>query len=170
MGNEISLIDCISQETGKHIVMSGSDFVYFDTKQKVESAIVQSVTLARDSKNIKIAKENKTLSISNDCANEIISGFSSDALGTTHIYQSEQIDQLNLIGAVAGGTDDYFKAGTKDADDVITYEYKMHTAVQLLQVLNDGKAYKQTLLQKANGLKVQVAEATTVEEIEATVW
>ena len=115
-------------------------------------------------------KTSKTSEINTACGNEIVSGFKSDALGTAHNYQSAEIDQLNLIGAVAGGTEDYFKAGTKDADDVITYEYKMHTAVQLLQVLNDGKAHKQTLLQKANGLKVQVAEATTVEEVEAIVW
>ena len=115
-------------------------------------------------------KTSKTSEINTACGNEIVNGFTSDALGTVHNYQSAEIDQLNLIGVVAGGTDDYFKTGTKDADGVITYEYKIHTAVQLLQVLNDGKAYKQILLQKANGLKVQVAEATTVEEIGVIVW
>lgn len=115
------------------------------------------------------AKLEKTREINTACSNEIINGFVSDALGTEHSYKSGEIDQLNLVGIVTAGDDDYFKTGV-DTDGVIDWNYEMHTIEQLTQVLKDGKAHKQTLLQKANGLKVQVVEATTVEEIEATVW
>jgi len=104
------------------------------------------------------------------CGKAITSGFTSSALGSAHTYQSEQTDQLNLIGIVTAGQDDYFKCGVEDADGNITWNYEMHTIAQLQQVLEDGKVHKQTLLQKANTLKAQVASAITVADVEAIVW
>jgi len=115
-------------------------------------------------------KASKTSEINTSCSKAITSGFTSSALGTPHTYQSDQTDQLNLIGVVAAGTDDYFKCGVTDANGNITWNYELHTIAQLQQVLADGKAHKQALLQKANTLKVQVASATTVAEVEAIVW
>jgi len=115
-------------------------------------------------------KTTKTSKINSACSKAITSGFTSSALGTPHIYQSEQTDQLNLIGVVTAGTDDYFKCGVTDANGNITWNYEMHTIAQLQQVLTDGKVHKQTLLQKANTLKVQVASDTTIAEVEAIVW
>jgi len=114
----------------------------------------------------KIAKQD----INSACAKAITSGFTSSALGTQHTYQSEQIDQLNLIGVVTAGQDDYFKCGVEDADGNVTWNYEKHTIAQLQQVLQDGKVHKQGLLQKANTLKTQVANATTVKDVEAIVW
>jgi len=115
-------------------------------------------------------KDIKTNELNTTCAKEITSNFSSSALGDTHIYQSEQTDQLNLIGVVTAGQDDYFKCGVEDTDGNVAWNYKMHTIAQLQQVLGDGKAHKQGLLQKANTLKAKVASATTVAEVEAIVW
>lgn len=116
---------------------------------------------------IKNAKENE---VNTACEKEIISGFKSDALGTEHNYQSEQIDQLNLIGVVTAGQDDYFKCGVEDADGNVVWNYEMHTIAQLQKVLQDGKAVAQVLLQKAKTLKVQVANATTIDEVNAIQW
>lgn len=119
-------------------------------------------------------KTQKTQEINTACAAQIISGFTSNALGSTKHYQSEQIDQLNLVGVVAGGVDDLFKCGTEDVDfannGIITWAYELHTIAQLTQVLNDGKAYKQTLLQKAYGLKADIEAATTADEVNAIAW
>ena len=115
-------------------------------------------------------KSEKINEINVACAKAITSGFSSDALGDTHTYQSEQTDQLNLIGVVIAGQDDYFKCGIEDADGNVTWNYEKHTIAQLQQVLQDGKVHKQGLLQKANTLKTQVANATTIADVEAIVW
>ena len=115
-------------------------------------------------------KTSKTNDINSACSKAITSGFTSSALGTPHTYQSEQTDQLNLIGVVTAGTDDYFKCGVTDANGNITWNYALHTIAQLQQVLADGKVHKQGLLQKANTLKVQVASATTVAKVKAIVW
>ena len=127
-----------------------------------------------DSQALENAKSEKTNEINLLCKNEIISGFTSSALGNKHYYQSDELDQLNLIGVVAGNTDDMFKCGVEDADfannSIINWSYKMHTVLQLQRVLADGKAVKSTLLQRANTLKEQVASATTVEDVKAIVW
>jgi len=115
-------------------------------------------------------KASKTNEINSACAKAITSGFTSSALGTPHTYQSEQTDQLNLIGVVTAGQDDYFKCGVTDANGNVTWNYELHTIVQLQQVLADGKAHKQVLLQKANTLKAQVASAITVADVEAIAW
>jgi len=132
--------------------------------------IIEPVPKPSAEKILKRSKKSKTNEINTACAKEITNSFNSDALGDTHIYQSEQTDQLNLIGVVTAGQDDYFKCGVTDANGNVTWNYEKHTIAQLQQVLKDGKAVAQTLLQKANTLKQQVAEATTVEDVEAVVW
>jgi len=115
-------------------------------------------------------KASKTSEINSACAKEITSGFTSSALGTPHIYQSEQTDQLNLIGVVTAGQDDYFKCGVTDANGNITWNYALHTIAQLQQVLGDGKVHKLALLKKANTLKMQVVSAKTVADVTKVVW
>lgn len=131
-----------------------------------------------DFRTIDDIKKEKTNEINKKCSDEITAGFKSNALGSEYIYQSEQIDQLNLIGVVTAGQDDYFKCGVQsiELDEnnqetiVVNWDYKMHTIAQLQNVLKDGKAIAQTLLQKANALKVQVANATTIDEVNAIQW
>jgi len=116
------------------------------------------------------AKKQKINEINNKCKQEIVSGFTSSALGSEHIYQSEPVDQINLMGAVLAGQDSLFKCGVKDDGGNITWSYKQHTIAQLKQVLADGKAYKFALLEKANKLKEQVKNAKTVDEINKINW
>ncbi len=112
-------------------------------------------------------KQAKISEINSKAKQEIISGFISNALGTTHLYQSKEVDQLNLIGLVSAGQDDYFKCS---ADGGSTWKYKLHTIDQLKQVLADGKKKKLEILIKAGSLKEKVINATTKEEVEAIVW
>lgn len=115
-------------------------------------------------------KEQKINMVNTNCKKEIVSGFTSSALGTEHVYQSEEVDQLNLIGAVMANVDDYFKCGVKDANGDVTWTYELHTVAQLQQVLQDGKSIKLALLQKAGTLKEQVRAATTKADVDAIVW
>jgi len=132
---------------------------------------VPSKTLNRkDFRTLEETKNFKINEINAACAKEIINGFRSDALGNTRVYQSEQLDQLNLIGVVTAGQDDYFKCGVEDANGSVTWNYESHTIEQLRQVLADGKTHKQSLLQKANMLKQQIKETATIEEVEKIVW
>ena len=105
--------------------------------------------------------------INSSCKQAIESGFASSALGNSHTYQSEEVDQLNLIGAVSSGVAQPFKCS---ADGGETWEYKVHTNEQLKTVLGDGAIVKAEFLQKANNLKAQIARATTVAELDAIVW
>lgn len=150
-----------------------------DAKKEIVDKIVKKLGLTEISEaqfneliapKIDDVKLSKIGEINTACEKEIVAGFKSDALGTSHNYQSEQIDQLNLIGVVTAGQDDYFKCGVEDADGNVVWNYEMHTIAQLQKVLQDGKAIAQGLLQKANTLKAQVANATTIDEVNAIQW
>jgi len=122
------------------------------------------------SKLLEIKKVTKIEEINNKCKQEIEAGFVSSALGSEHIYQSEPVDQINLISVVLAGQDSPFKCGIKDDGGNIVWSYKQHTIDQLKQVLADGKAYKLALLEKANKLKEQVKNAKTVDETNKINW
>jgi len=118
-------------------------------------------------------KDKQTLKINSSCKSAIVSGFPSSALGSEHIYQSEETDQLNLIGVVLDGTDASFKCGIVeiiDDKEITTWSWKAHTIEQLKTVFSDGKKRKEELLLQANTLKVQIENATTKEAVEAIVW
>ena len=135
---------------------------YVDVKNKTVSF--------KDFRTLEEIKTSKISEINGKCKQEIVSGFASSALGSEYIYQSEPVDQINLMGVVLVGQDSLFKCGVKDDKGNIIWSYKQHTIAQLQQVLQDGKVHKQGLLQKANTLKTQVANATTVKDVEAIVW
>jgi len=83
----------------------------------------------------------------------IVGGFTSDALGSDHRYQSDSEDQLNLSGVTASGSDWPFKC----SDDAgATWAYVLHTSAQLTAVTNDGITHKSTALVAGETLKAQV--------------
>jgi len=117
-----------------------------------------------------LSKENKINEINSACKKDIIGGFLSSALGSEYIYQSEPVDQINLMGVVIAGNDSIFKCGEKNSEGNITWSYKKHTIDQLKQVLSDGKKHKLALLEKANDLKNKVRNAKTVDEVKNIKW
>ena len=150
----------VSDEVWEEAINNNYNYVDVETK-----------TLSfKDFRTLEEIKTSKISEINGKCKQEIISGFTSSALGSEHIYESEQTDQLNLIGVVTAGQDDYFKCGVTDANGNVTWNYELHTIAQLQQVLVDGKTHKQGLLQKANTLKAQVTGATTIKDVEAIEW
>ncbi|NCN11276.1 MAG: DUF4376 domain-containing protein [Leptospira sp.] len=108
-------------------------------------------------------KESLSAKANQICSHKIVSGFTSNALGSIHSYDSDRDDQLNLIGSVSQGTDVYYMC--KNSDDVA--EYRPHTAEQIKQVLADGAQRKLFLLQRANTLKTSIANATTNTQLKA---
>lgn len=150
------------------VEISTFEFLYDYSEYELQNGILVHVgkTIEQINLELNLYKTNKIMALSQACETEIVSGFMSNALGAPHTYQSDRDDQLNLIGMVASGTDDYFKC----FDFATSWGYKLHTASQLLQVLNDGKNTKLIKLQKFNTLKEQVLSATTKEEIDLIVW
>jgi len=139
-----------------------NNYNYVDVKTKTLSF--------KDFRTLEEIKTSKISEINGKCKQEIEAGFVSSTLGSEHIYQSEPVDQINLMGVVIAGEDCPFKCGIKDDGGNIVWSYKQHTIAQLKQVLADGKAHKLALLEKANTLKMQVASAKTVSDVTKVVW
>lgn len=158
--------DVIPTMVGRYIHTDA--FETWCTQGGVVSPYKTDVELLEDDKATKID------SLSKSCEFDIIAGFTSDALGATHTYQSDRDDQLNLIGMVSAGTDDYFKC-----HDGTAWSYQLHTIAQLKQVLADGKLIKLQKLQAFADKKAQVEAvaitdtvtyADAVASLEAIVW
>lgn len=141
---------------------------YADINWGLNPPIAQNVL---DAKILEITKNRKIQELSDKCEAAIISGFESSAVGEPHIYDSEAVDQINLIGAVAStaptptepmGYPIYYACrdvatGTK--------EYHEHSHFQLRQVLADGAQVKLTHLQAFHVKRMMVMSATTIEQI-----
>lgn len=111
-------------------------------------------------------KADKIAEINAACRAEIVGGFVSQALGSPYTYDSQEEDQLNLIGAAGLGVDIPYRC----ADAAGIKAFRQHTAAQLRQVATDGAMVKLGALQKAANLKAQVAAAVTEADVAAVVW
>ncbi len=109
---------------------------------------------------------NKILDIKNAAEQEIIAGFSSNALGSIHQYQSTRDDQRNLMRAVFSNSDRPWRC----VDSLGVDESRNHTAAQLMQVLQDSDLIIQAILDKAAVLKGQIKAATTFAKLESINW
>lgn len=102
--------------------------------------------------------------VNSTCESVLTSGFVSDVLGSSHRYDSEQTDQLNLIGFASMQTGGYYKC-----EDVATGSktFRHHTAAQAGALLLDAGNVKMRVLQEATRLKEAAASASTVEAFTA---
>jgi len=108
------------------------------------------------------------------CANAIVSGFQSSALGAAYTYPSQPNDQSNLVGAV---TDSMNPNNTSTwscnfwcADSSGVWAMRPHTASQIQQVLADGVALRESYSSKLDSLVSQVQAATDAPTVQAIVW
>lgn len=125
-------------------------------------------------------KDAKVKELSLACEKEIIGGFESSALGSPAIYDSERVDQLNLIGAATAtgpvpGVPEGFQgpyAVRPVIDGVIQpKQYIMHSYGQLRTVLLDGFNFKLARLQKFNDKRDFINNvAVTLADVDAVTW
>jgi hypothetical protein len=110
--------------------------------------------------------------LSQQCGQVIIGGFTSNALGTAHTYPSDDEAQRNFNSEMhMFNIDPNYTSLFKTLDA----GYLPHTKAQLLQVFSDGHTFKVNQLARLNGplpngLKAQVDEANTIDQINAIVW
>ena len=112
-------------------------------------------------------KQQKITEINSKCAETIMDGFISSALGEPYLYDSAEVDQLNLIGAISLNMDLPYrctKIGTGSK------EFYLHSAAQLRQVGLDGAMFKLYNLEKAATLKSLVNPCTTTVELSNISW
>lgn len=108
------------------------------------------------------------------CAAAIVGGFASSALGAAHTYPSKMTDQQNLMASVL----DAFMNAAVDGwttpfwceDASGAWAWVPHTAAQIRQVGQDGKAAVLAAQSKAASLLAQIAAATTVDAVHAIAW
>jgi len=93
---------------------------------------------------------------------KIISGFESTALGETHDYKSDTVDQLNLIGSVALESTVLFKCRPSDGE----WTWKEHTNEQLKEVLASGAVYKLECIMDGKEAKDLIRACETLEDLE----
>ena len=130
---------------------------------------------------VEFAKLEQIEFLSNECQKDITSGFESSTLGTPHIYDSEEVDQLNLIGAYTtvlgipsedpeGYSIPY--ACRPIIDGVIQPKvYKPHSRNAFARAMVDGSQVKLAKLQKFNYKRNWINNnAVTVEDIHAVTW
>ena len=123
----------------------------------------------KDFRELEEIRNEKIEEINKACEIEIISGFTSTALGDEYLYQSDRDDQLNLMGLVANQKDNYLKCGIYE-NKKFNWDYKIHTIDQLKNVLADGAEYKLKILTKANILKNNINNSIPLEEIDRIIW
>lgn len=94
---------------------------------------------------------------------QILAGFESDALGTTHSYGGKKTDQLNLIGAASSGVDLPFPCADADGN----WERRVHTPAQFQEVVADGSAHKQGILTALDVIRTTIQNAPSYAAVDA---
>jgi hypothetical protein len=108
------------------------------------------------------------------CAQAIVSGFTSSALGATYTYPSGLIDQQNLAASVLSSVMPNLAADWTTPfwceDSNGNWAWISHTVAQIQQVGMDGKIAVLNYQNQNAQLQAQVAAATTVDAVAAIVW
>lgn len=140
--------------------------IYTDTAPLAEDQVAIDTAIITHA--LESLKNKKIKELRQACKRDIGNGFASDAMGSVHWYDAEEVeDQINLIGAVTKNTTIPFYC-----TDVSTgiKSHVVHTAQQIKNVFNDGVAVKQSILTAFHTSKYMVQIATTTEEVEAIMY
>lgn len=121
-----------------------------------------------------IAQASAIASLNAACAADIVAGYESDALGSLHIYPSDETDQLNMMGSVMAalipGRAEGWTTPFWCADAVGVWGYRAHTAPQIITAGQAGKAHVIECQAKLDVLTRQVLAAATLEDIATISW
>lgn len=124
--------------------------------QKTEEELFQENRISLDSLKQKFSDRVNEL-----CSIKITSGFRSSALGEEHIYDSEDYDQWNMIGAAAVQAPTYYKCRKTTGEEV----FVLHTGAQMIQVLRDGAQLKLFFMMNAKNLKDRIMNSSSYEDL-----
>ena len=130
--------------------------------------------IADKSDTLESVRARKVIEMSQSCADAILAGFVSSALGEVYTYPAKSNDQANLTGSVvrsmypnlAGGWTTPFWC----ADAAGIWEYRPHSATQIQEVGDDAIAARLACMGKNEALAAQIAAAATTEAVAAIVW
>ena len=108
--------------------------------------------------------------INNACATEIISGFSSDALGATYKYDSDIVDQINIQQATESIRDTQNTVLYKVTNSEGVKEFYSHTYQQLKKAMDDGVTSKLNALARCASIKSSIATTESIDQLNAIHW
>lgn len=131
--------------------------------------------IVKDFRTLEDIRKQKLNDINSSCDKAIVSGFTSEALGSKHFYYSTLEEQSTLNSLINLGVDNQFKAQKITlVDGIETKEARKaypHTIQQLRDVLADGFTHIATQVVKKDTLEAEInREDITVEELEAISW
>lgn len=163
---------------GVFVSCLGDSSVYENVIWESGDPIPSKQTLEQEyATNLKVIKIQE---LSDACQQDIISGFTSDALGTVNFYDSGEVDQLNLIGATTAtaptpdyptGASVYYAVRPIVNDIQQPKTYMEHSYGQLRKVLYDGSVFKLIRLQKFNDKRDYINNnVLTPAEIDSITW
>ena len=119
-------------------------------------------------------REGKKAALREAARSAIVGGFVSSALGSPHLYPSNETDQGNLIASVTAslypGLPGDWTTPFLCADAAGHWTYRNHTAAQIQQVGADGKAAILGKLVAKAQKHLQVDAAESIEAVEAVSW
>jgi hypothetical protein len=156
---------------------AGDNSNYADLKWEAGDPIPSKAVL--DASLFQTMKADKLAELSYACQVVITSGFLSNALGSLHMYDSEEVDQLNLVGSTANvaptptlpdGSSCLYACREVVGGITQPKSYKLHSYSQLRQIMSDGVDYKLSLLVNFNTKRYYVETATTIVQINAINW
>ncbi|RKP50503.1 hypothetical protein [Trinickia fusca] len=111
------------------------------------------------------AQSTQTVELTQACANAIISGFTSNALGSAYIYPSTVTDQANQ-NTVA----DCPSGGLLWCESNGAWAFRQHTQAQAQAVVTSFASWLNHCQSQLIALTTKVNTATSVDAVEAIAW
>lgn len=123
---------------------------------------------------VEALKSTKQQDLDQACAEQIMGGFASSALGVAHQYPSKPTDQANLTASVTAALVNQSVSGWETPfwcqSEGGNWDWVVHTADQIKQVGADCMAAVLAAQLKNKTLHTQLLAATTADEIAGINW
>lgn len=104
--------------------------------------------------------------LSKSCEQQIVSGFTSSALGSVNIYASAEVDQRNIVQSAQS-----IKGGLLSCKNTAgLWARQAHTQAQAQQALEDFVTARDDARLKLQTDQAQIAASTTVTAVQAIIW
>lgn len=118
-------------------------------------------------------KAAKVRALTASCEAAILEGYTSDALGTPHLYPANLTDQINMLSSVADAGLEHEEGWTTPftcRDGEGSWDWRNHTASQIQQAGADGKAAITAIRAHLKELRDQVAAAADAGAVAEIAW